>query len=595
MNLRRRNVYIRWFLIWRAQHMSERAFLLWMSVLLGILAALGSIFLKTAVAFLHTHLQHDQKFDFTDYLALAFPTVGIALTVALKKWVLRDNIKHNITAILYAISRRNSIMQWHKVFSSLVGGILTAGFGGSIGLEAPIISSGSSMGSNLARLLRVDYRSATLLLACGATGAMSAIFHTPITALVFALEVLLIDISQFTLIPLLLASISGALVSKIIQEPELVFELQHPQVYLSILTPFYVLFGIYTGLWAVYFTRVYVFFENKFERIARARHRLLIGGLGLGLLIFLFPPFYGEGFATIRHLLNNNLQPVLHNSLFAGYETKLWVLLIFLSLLAFLKIVATAGTIGAGGMGGIFAPALFTGAVSGYVFARLVNLLGFFTHLRPSHFVLVGMAAMLGGVLHAPLTGVFLIAEITGGYSLIVPLMLSTTVTYITVKYLQPDSIITVQLAAKGDLITHHKDKAVLHLMDMQRVIETDLKLIAPQQTLGQLVQLIAHSARNIFPVVDSKKQLHGVVYLDDVREIMFDKSQYDSVVVRNLMRPVEITVETSDHMAMVMQKFKQSGAWNLPVVQDGCYVGFVSKSKIFMVYRQLLVDISAD
>lgn len=574
---------------------SDRSYIFVLSVLIGIFSALSAILLKRGVAFLHETLQHRNRFDYTDYIALIFPIIGIGLTVVLKKWVLRDTIKHNITSILHAISRRNSLMRTHKVLSSLTGGVLTAGFGGSVGLEAPIISSGSAIGSNLGRVLRLDYKTITLMLACGATGAMSAIFHTPITAVVFALEVLLIDLSQFTLIPLLLSSISGSLVSKILQDPELIFNSKSVDNYLSVNIPYFIVFGIVAGLLAVYFTRLYLYVEARFEKIGTSRKKLLIGSGAIGLLIILFPPLYGEGFRTIRLLLMGQPEMILQDSLLAAWSANIWAVLLFFSALALLKVIATAITIGAGGIGGIFAPSLFTGALGGYLFAFVLNQTQWFHTLSTRNFTLIGMAAVLGGVLQAPLTGVFLIAEITGGYMLMVPLMLTTTIAYITTKYLQPNSIITTQLATKGELITHHKDKAVLSLMEVSSVIETDLLPVDIDERLGHLVEVISKSKRNVFPVVNKQNELRGIIYLDDVREVMFQNELYNKLAVQELMKPILHAVETKDTMNQVMQKFKATKAWNLPVTQQGKYIGFVSKSKIFNVYRQLLVDLSSD
>ncbi len=589
------SLHLRWLVKMLKKRLSSKAFILLLSVVIGFFSALAAIFLKSSVAFLHGLLQNDNSFDYTNYLSLMFPIAGIGLAVFLKKWVLRDSIKHNVTAILHAISKRNSLMRTHKVFSSVTGGIFTAGFGGSIGLEAPIISSGSAIGSNLGRILNLDYKTVTLMLACGAAGGVSAIFHTPITAVVFALEVLLIDLTQFTLIPLLLSSITGSVISKILQEPELIFDHKSLDNYDSLYVPYYIVFGIVAGILAVYFTRVYLKIESRFERVGRVRNKLLLGGSIIGLLILIFPPLYGEGFRTIELLLTGNPEIILRDSPLAYWSTNAWAILLFISALALIKVIATAITIGAGGIGGIFAPSLFTGALSGYLFAFSLNLTGWFHTLSTRNFTLVGMAAVLGGVLHAPLTGVFLIAEITGGYMLMVPLMLTSTIAIITVKYLQPNSIITIQLAAKGELITHHKDKAVLSLMEVSSVLETDLSPIHIKAKLGDLVEVISKSKRNLFPVIDDANKLKGIIYLDDVRENMFVRELYNKIKVINLMHPIEFQVETSDTMDVVMQKFKKHGVWNLPVTQKGKYIGFVSKSKIFNVYRQLLVDISSE
>ncbi|MBU0763196.1 MAG: chloride channel protein [Bacteroidetes bacterium] len=587
---RSRSVLAR-FLVWRVKNIGDRNYILILSIIVGLASGCTALILKTAVYHIHD-LFLNHRFNTKDLLLLVYPVIGIALTVAFKKYILKDQIKHNISSILHAISKRNSLMRAHKVFSSIFGGILTAGFGGSIGLESPIISSGSAIGSNLGRVLRLNYKTVTLLLACGAAGAISAIFNTPVAAIVFALEVLLIDLTSFSLIPLLMASASGAIVTRIFFEKEIVFHFTLIDDFQISHLPFYILLGIICGFISYYFTVSFLFVESKFEFIKKNRYRLIIGGLILGILVFLFPPLYGEGYEIVKQLLAGNHSEVFENSLYSSLSDNIWMPVFFFLVIIFLKVIATATTLGAGGIGGIFAPSIFTGSFTGFLFAHVFN--AFEVGLSRSNFSLVGMAAVLAGVLHAPLTGVFLIAEITSGYELIVPLMIATAISFVTSKYLEPNSIFTMQLAKRGELITHHKDKAVLTFMELRSVIETDLKTISPDATLNDLVKVIAKSKRNIFPVVDDEGMLAGIVMLDNVREIMFDKSMYHTRV-SNLMILPPTYISSTDSMEVIMEKFKDSDAWNLPIIDDGKYVGFISKSKLFTAYRNLLVEISEE
>ncbi len=584
------------FTAWRVKKkMSSRSLLLILSALVGIAAGFTALTLKSVVLFLRQLFTNDVQFGLKNYLYLIYPVIGIILTVFMTRYLFNPNIRHSITSILYSISKKNSVLHKHKIFTSWIGGILTAGFGGSVGLESPIISAGATLGSNLGRTMHMNYKAVTLLLACGASGAIAAIFNTPIAAIVFALEVLLLDLTRFSLIPLLVASSCGALTTKILFDEEILFGFRIIDEFYSQDIPFFIIFGAFSGFVSYYFTRIYTFTESRFSKMSKSRHRILYGGIIMGTLLFFFPPLFGEGFFTIKAMLAGDVSAVLGNTLFSSMQDSSWFVLLFFVFLALLKVVATSVTISAGGIGGIFAPSLFTGAISGYLFASSFNLLGFEMQLSVINFSLVGMASVLAGVLHAPLTGIFLIAEITSGYELMVPLMIAATMSFICAKYFEPNSIFTKQLANKGQLITHHKDKAVLTFMRLKSVIETDLLSIRVDGTLRDLVKIVAKSHRNLYPVLDANHVLVGIVLLDDIREIMFNEKMYDSTNISNLMQlpPELITME--DTMDEVMAKFNDSNAWNLPVIDNGKYVGFVSKSKMFSVYRKLLVEISDD
>ena len=585
----------RWrrFLIWRLRHINNRTFILILSVLVGITSGMTALVLKTAVYRGREFLLEGINWSYQNYLFFLYPMMGVGLTLVFKKYIIRDFVKHNITSLLHAISKRNSIVKLHKTYSSVIGSIITAGFGGSIGLESPIISSGAAIGSNMARNFHLNYKEVTIMLACGASGAIAAIFNTPIAAIVFALEVLLIDLSRFSLIPLLIASVSGAITTKLFLDESILIEftITHPFEIKDI--PFFILLGILSGLISVYFTRMFLWIEGRFGNIRLLRNRMLIGGLSLGVLIFYFPALYGEGYNMVKALIVGNLEEVFHSSLFENYTHVGYMVVIFIGAMVFLKVIATSITIGAGGIGGIFAPSVFTGAMLGFLFVYIINHFQLAEPLSASNFTLVGMASVLGGVLHAPLTGIFLIAEITSGYELIVPLMLSTTISFITVKSFQKESIITIQLAQKGELITHDKDQAVLRFMQLSKVIETDLLSIDEDANLGDLIHVISKSKRNIYPVLTEEGFLIGVVLLDQVRDIMFNKEMYDTPI-SNLMIMPPASISFEDSMETVLKKFTETGVWNLPVLDNGKYIGFVSKAKLFSAYRQLLVKITA-
>lgn len=583
------------FLHWRAKRISMPSFMLIMSMLIGFAAGLAALILRTGVYKMRDWIVSDLGISPHTFWIFVLPSIGLFITVLIRLYVAKDMGKYGLSGILFSISKRNSILEKHRTFTSIIGAWFTAGFGGSAGLESPIIISGSSMGSYAGQRLSTDYKNTTLLLACGATGAVSAIFNTPIAGVVFALEVLLIDLSRFTLIPLLLASVTGTITTQLLAESEILFKFDVTEPFHAAALPFYVLLGILAGLVSVYFTRSYIWVETKFDRIQHYWSKFAVGSVVLGILIFAFPSLYGEGFITVKEILEHN------GNAFVSLPFQFMPQLQFLAVIAvlvsliLLKPIATSITIGAGGIGGIFAPALFSGAVLGFLFAYTANLLQPFVHLISVNFSLVGMSAVLAGVLQAPLTGIFLIAEITQGYELFAPLMLATTISYITMRYFQPHGIITFQLARRGELITHNKDKAVLNFMNLDELIETDFVIVPADGFLKDLVQAVSRSKRNIFPVVDYNGIFRGVVLLDDIRSIMFDHSQYHKVKIRNLVIFTEEVVYNTDSMDVVMKKFNETSSWNLPILDGTKYLGFLSKSRILSEYRKRLVDLTAE
>ncbi len=586
------SIYFRRFLIWRVKHISQKNFILILSLITGLLSGLAAVLLKNTIHFTHHLLTGEFHIENINFLYLAYPVVGIFITVLFSRTIVKDSLGHGISKILYSLSKGSGKLKRHNNYSSIIASTFTIGFGGSVGAEAPIVLTGASIGSTLGKIFHQNYKTISLLIGCGAAGAISSIFKAPMAGLVFTLEVLMLGLSMASLVPLIISAFSAATVAYFFMGDGAEFSWKLENQFILNNIPFYIVLGILGGFISLYFTRTLMWTENKFRKINNPYYRLLAGGVVLSILIFIFPQLYGEGYNTIIAFLNGKKDIVFDNSIFyqlKGYE---WALMALLSLLVLFKVFASAATTGSGGVGGIFAPSLFTGGVMGYFFARLVNASGLYV-LPETHFTLVGMAAIMAGVLHAPLTAIFLIAEITHGYELFVPLMMTSTISYLTIMYFEPHSIYTKQLARKGELLTHHKDKAVLTLMRLNKVLETDFLPVKSTDTLGNLVKTIAKAKRNLFPVIGSKGQLKGIVLLDDIREIMFNHDRYNSTVVEDLMQVPPAFIEINENMDSVMKKFEETGAWNLPVIEDNKYMGFVSKSKIFSVYRRVLIHFS--
>jgi CIC family chloride channel protein len=582
------------FLLWRVKNVKEKHFILILSFLVGMTSGLAGVVLKNTIHSVHHFLTKSMEFDSGNLIFLAFPVIGIAITVLFVKYIVKDDIGHGVTKILYAISKKNSNIKSHNNYTSMIGSTLTIGFGGSVGAEAPVVLTGASIGSNLARMFHMNYRTITLMLGCGAAGAIGGIFKAPIAGLAFTLEVLMLDLTMASLIPLLISSVTAATVAYFFMGEGVLFEYTIKDAFDLGNIPFYILLGIFVGFLSVYFTRTSVRVEEFISGFQKPIKKLLIGGVALGLMIYLFPPLYGEGYSTLQSLLNGEPEKMFYNSALFSMQYNHWLLLLFVAALFLLKVIASAFTNGSGGVGGIFAPTMFVGGVAGFFISRAINGLGL-VDLPESNFALVGMAGMMAGVMHAPLMAMFLIAEITGGYALFIPLMITSTIAYVTVHGFESHSIYAQRLAKRGELITHNKDKAVLTLMKLGKVIETDLKKVGPDDTLGELVKVISHSRRNIFPVVEEDGQLLGIVLLDDIRHIMFNTEMHDNTYVRSLMIMPPTVVNYDDPMEVVMKKFEETSAWNLPVLQDGKYLGFVSKSKIFSTYRRVLIHFSEE
>jgi CIC family chloride channel protein len=572
--------------------LGQRRLILLLSFVVGVLSGLAAVVLKNTVHLLHDFVGGIVSHGSYNLLYLALPGMGIIITMLYVQYFVKDNIGHGISKILYSISKLGSKIRTHNTYSSMVASTFTIGFGGSVGAEAPIVLTGSAIGSGVGQFFKLNYRTLTLLVGCGAAGAIASIFKAPLAGLVFTLEVLLLDLTMSSMVPLLISAVSGASVSYFILGKGEVFTYQvtHPFYLHNII--WYILLGVFCGFVSVYFTRMSMKVEGRYAKITNPYKKWIIGSLLLGILIFIFPPLYGEGYDTIQMLLDGRSAELFGNSPLSSFQNSYWLILVALIMLLATKVIATASTTGAGGIGGTFAPTLFMGGVAGYFVAKVINQFVYF-QVSESNFVLVGMAGMMAGVMHAPLTAIFLIAEITGGYALFIPLMITSTISFITILYFEKHSIYTKQLAARGELLTHHKDKAVLTLLQLDSLIETDLAIVKPNNTLGELVKVLSQSKRNIFPVVDDNGKFMGIVLLDEIRDIMFTTDLYETTYVRDYISIPPEFISIDESMESVMRKFEESDSWNLPVLDNDCYVGFVSKSKIFSAYRGVLVQFS--
>lgn len=582
------------FINWREKHVPQNQFILLLSLIVGILSALAAFALKHLIHFIQHLLTGGFDPHTFNWLYLVYPVIGIFITGLFIRKAVRDDISHGVTKVLYAISCRMGKIRRHNTWSSLIASGITIGFGGSVGAESPIVMTGSAIGSNLGSLFKMEKKVMMLLIGCGAAGAVSGIFKAPIAGLVFVIEVLMIDLTMSSLLPLLISSVTAATLSYILMGTEATFEFHMENAFSIARVPHVMMLGVVCGLVSLYFTHVTIAVERQFKRLSNPYARLAIGGGILSVLIFLFPPLYGEGYETINHLINGASDNIiLDNSLFYGHAKYI---LVYMFLIVAFKALASTVTNCAGGCGGIFAPSLFLGCITGYLFASICNLTGIGLPVSDKNFALFGMAALMSGVFHAPLTGVFLIAELTGGYALFLPLMIVSVCSYLTVRVFDNNNIYAVRLAQRGELITHHKDQAVLTILKVADVIEKNFMRVSPDMDLGQLTSVVAKTKRNIFPVVDTANRLVGIIYLDDIRHIMFRQELYHRYSVATLMREVPDRLSIEEPMEAVMRKFEETGAWNLPVEDiNGEYIGFISKSAIFTAYRKTLLEFTSD
>ena len=575
----------------RASILTEKTKLLLLAVLVGLLCGCAAILLKTLIHWIQTGLTSWFDSPSDSLLLLVYPGVGMLLSLVFVRFLLKDDIGHGVTKVLQAVSKNDSNIKPHNTWSSIVASSMTIGFGGSVGAEAPIVYSGAAIGSVIARKAGLSYKSVTTLLGCGAAAAIAGIFKAPLAGVLFTLEILLFNMSMNAILPLLLSSVTATVVTYLFMGTEVQFA-GSIEAFRMARIPFYLLLGVFCGFVSLWFIRMTLKMEDRMRHIRNPFWRWGVCAALLGVLIFLFPPLYGEGYSSLTMMLNNN--PAEVPSIFGeSLQSSPWLFLLYFAAIMLFKVFATAFTNAGGGVGGTFGPTLVTGGLAGFVVARLINLLGI-AAVPEANFVLVGMAGLMAGVMQAPMTAIFLIAEITGGYELLIPLIVSATVSYGTIRIFERYSIYTKRIAAQGELLTHDSDQAVLTLLKTSELVERDFTPVFYTDTLGTLVKTISCSRRNLFPVLDEQGRFQGIVTLDDVRELMFDRASYDKIKMFNIMKSSPAFVYLDEKMESVMDKFESTQAWNLPVLDDeNKYLGFVSKSKIFSSYRDQLKAVS--
>ena len=575
--------------------LSERDVMMVLSLFVGVACGISAVVLKLTIELIHHSLVSWFDGEAYNFLYLVYPGVGMILAMLFVKYLVKDNIGHGVTKVLVAVSKNESKIRPHNMWTSMVASSVTIGFGGSVGAEAPIVYTGAAIGSNVARYMGLSYKNMTILLGCGAAGAVAGIFKAPLAGVLFTLEILLFNISMSSILPLLLSTISATVVSCAFLGADPPFECSISPFAMGNI-PFYILLGLFCAACSVYFTRMTLWLEDKIKSIDRPIVRWLISASCLGLLIYLFPPLFGEGYEYLHELLNGGTINLEGETILAFCLKRTWLVPVFFLFVLLLKVFSMSFTNAGGGVGGTFGPTLFIGAIAGFVLSRTINLIGGTGMVPEQNFVLVGMAGLMAGVMQAPMTAIFLIADMTGGYELLIPLILTSTISYAATRAIEPYSIYTKRIAKKGELLTHDSDQAVLTLLKTSDLIESDFHTIKIDATLGELVDAVAKSTRNIFPVVDSRNHFQGYVSLEDIRRDMFKKDLYKTQHVFNFMKSAPAYVYVDEKMDSVMAKFEQTGAWNLPVVdRDRTYLGFVSKSKIFSAYRDQLKQVSHD
>lgn len=595
-----KNTYFKKFLKWRYRHISEKNFVLILSILVGLLAGIAALILKNLTYSVALILEKGIVFS-KNQLYFILPIIGLLLVYLSKKILLHNDlrpsippfIKRAIPSMLYSLLRQNGMLSYKLIYHPLIMAPLTVGFGGSVGLLGPAITSGSAISSNLGRLLHVDSKTRTLLIACATAGAVGSMFKTPIAAIVLAIELFSLDLTFASLLPLLLASISSVLTSYFFLGDEVLFNFAITDKFVVNDAAPYVLLGLGTSIGSIYFTKIYFFVYELFDRFKTPFLKLLVGGLTIGVLLYFIPPLYGEGLSFTKNLFEGRHIEALGVNPFDNFMDNIWVVIALLIGFTVLKVFAMTITFAAGGVGGVIIPTMVMGSALGNVVAKIINNLGLGLQVSEANFTLVGMAGLITGVIHAPLTAIFLIAEITGGYELFIPLMITVAISFLITKNSMEHTIYTRELAERGDLLTHDRDQNVLTLMKLENVIETDFIPVHPDMGLGRMLhECVSVSTRNIFPVIDENNALIGIVLLDDIRKFMFDTSLYDTIIVENFMHnPPEYIFFETDNMKTVMQKFQDTGAWNLPVIKNGKYLGFVSKSKLLTAYRRKLIN----
>jgi CIC family chloride channel protein len=636
---KKRYIKVKWenFLKWRRLHISDKQTMGILSFFVGVGCALAAFLLKFLIKTIHSFVNQGFTGGNLNYLYLITPIIGIAIASAFVHYVIKDDISHGVTKIMFAISQRKAYIRMHNMWSSVVASSFTIGFGGSVGAEAPIVLTGSAIGSQLGNLLHLDQKKMMLLVGCGATGAVAGIFKAPITGVIFTLEVLMLDLTMASIVPLIITAITATVITFALSGTENMFPFDTTVNFAPERTPYYILLGVVCGFVSLYFVRGSNKLESFFRSINSPMKKLAVGGVMLSLLIFFLPPLYGEGYDTITALINGQEELVTRNSVFYGFNDNFFMMFLFFFLVAFFKIFATAATNGSGGTGGIFAPSLFMGCVAGFTTAGTINSVSS-TSLPEKNFALAGMAGVMSGVMHAPLTSTFLIAELTGGYGLFLSIMTTAVVAYMTILVFEPHSLYAMRLAQKGELMTHHIDKNIQMMLDVDSLIDKDLKELKPKMRLGEVIDVIKETKRNVFPVLDDHRCLVGILTINDIRNVMFQPEYYNTLQVEQFMLGASalIFVEDPEKKKMVedeinkereerdkkdqrttpkqkqdeedrlkdvqgdtvdaiMKKFEFTKAWNLAVVYKGSnkYVGFLSRAKVYNAYRDLLQQFS--
>jgi len=584
---------LRQLITWKYKYISERQFVYALSILVGFLSGMGTVVLKNLTHYIRLLFELEFFNNYQNSLYFIFPIIGLFLVYVIKQIWLKKHIGHGISSTLYAISKLEGIIPKYNIYAALVTAPLTAGFGGSVGLQGPAVSVGSALGSNAARLFKMNTKTRMLLIGCAAAGAMASMFKAPIAAIVFAIEIFSLDIAFTSLVPLLLASVSAVVTSYLFLGSDVLLRFELTDKFQVNDIPFYILLAIATGLASVYFSKVFFKITNFFKQFESRALRLLIGGLAIGTMLYFIPPLYGEGYGLMNNLLKGDHLAAIGNTPFDLDLSNIWIVIGLLLGIGIFKAIAMTTTFGAGGVGGVFIPTLVMGSALGNTFAKIINNIGLGFNVSESNFTLIGMTGLMAGVLHAPLTAIFLIAEITGGYELFLPLMIVSTISFAITKYYVSHSIYTLKLAQRGELMTHDKDKNVLMVLDIDKVIETNFIILKPEMKLGDILKnAVAKSSRNHFPVVNDNHEFLGVIRLDDIRHMMFDTDLYEKVEVASIMHAdAGIINYNEDNMNIIMDKFKSSGAWNLPVIKDGKYYGYISRSKLLTAYRQQLIN----
>ena len=585
--------FINKFNNFKNRHLTGHRLLYLMAALVGLGVGLAAVIIKNLVHFIREALENGFQGDYTRYYIFILPIVGIALAVVFIKYINKRHVGHGIPGVLFSISKNNGIIRSHNLYSSIITSALTVGFGGSVGLEGPTVATGGAIGSNMGKLFKLSYKEITLLISCACAGALSAIFKAPIAGIVFALEVIMLDMTMWAVIPLLIASATAALTSYLFLGQNVLYQFQLSETFEMNQIHFYLILGVLVGFLSAYFTKSYTYITEIFEKFKNPWKRILVAGGLLGVIIFFFPPLYGEGYEVVNQGLQGEYIHLFEGTFFEGWHQSFALVVLYILAVIGIKVIATTLTFAAGGIGGIFAPSLFMGANMGLLFGLILNQMGI--DVSVSNMALVGMGSMIAGVVHAPLTAIFLIAEITGGYELFFPLMLASTISYGTTRFFVKNSVYTLQLAKRGELMTHHKDRNILLMMKVSELIETNFSTVRATDTLRDLIKVITKSSRNIYPVVDEYHKLQGIVKLDDIRHIMFHQEMYDSTKISDLMIIPKWTIESTDQMEEVARIFTESQRFNIPVLQNGKYLGFVSRARVFSSYREMLKHFSDD